>query len=97
MVIFAIAIKTDEEGNRTAVHNAFDPDCVLELFQSGKKVRSITGREYKARDFCRMVEYAAGRYDIDIDDAEKVFPVKTRKRCLFYDLFARLRRFFGRI
>lgn len=88
---------TDEEGKKTAVHNSFDPDCVLELFRSGKTVRSITGREYKAKDFCRMVEYAAGRYDIGIDDAEKVFPAKTGKKGLFYNLIARLRRFFGLI
>ena len=64
---------TDEDGGMTAVHNAFDPDTVLECFRGGGTVTSITGREYGAEDFCRMVEYAAGMYDVQIDDAEKVF------------------------
>lgn len=64
---------TDEEGHLTAVHNAFDPDSVLQAFLQGETVTSITGMEYDANDFCRMAEYAAGRYDIGIDDAEQVF------------------------
>ena len=57
----------------TAVHNAFDPSAVICAFAEGRTVTSITGCEYSPADFCRMVEYAAGMYDIGIDDAEKVF------------------------
>ena len=64
---------TDENGSMTAVHNAFKPLDVLELFESGSPVTSITGLEYNAEDFCAMVDYAAGRGDISIDEAEKVF------------------------
>ena len=64
---------TDKDGRLTAVHNAFDPSSVLESFSEGKTVTSITGTRYDALDFCRMVEYAAGKYDLQIDDAEKVF------------------------
>lgn len=71
---------TDEKGSVTAVHNSFDPVCTLELFEEGKTVTSITGREYTAADFCRMTEYAAGRYDIQIDDAEKVFGAQKKKK-----------------
>ena len=54
------------------MHNAFDPFDALNAFSRGKTITSITGREYDARDFCRMVEYAAGMADIRIDDAEAV-------------------------
>ena len=64
---------TDWAGDMTAVHNAFDPSDVLRDFAKGRTVTSITGREYSARDFCEMVEYAAGRRDISISDAECVF------------------------
>ena len=57
----------------TTVHNAFDPFDVLEAFYYGKTITSITGRQYDAKDFCRMVEYAAGRGEIGFDVAEKVF------------------------
>ncbi len=71
---------TNERGGMTAVHNAFDPSVVLERFAAGKTVTSITGREYDARDFCRMVEYAAGMADIQIDEAEKVFGGRAKKK-----------------
>ena len=58
---------TDEGGCKTAVHNAFDPFDVLDAFSRGKTITSITGREYDARDFCRMVEYAAGMAEIGIE------------------------------
>lgn len=58
--------------NITAVHNSFDPSSVLELIRDGKKFTSITGREYGAKDFCRMVESAAETVDIQIDDAERL-------------------------
>lgn len=64
---------TDENGALTVVRNAFDPFAVLERFYNGDTVDSITGFRYTARDFCRMVEYAAGRGEINIDDAQKVF------------------------
>lgn len=71
---------TDEAGNKTIVHNSFDPSVVLEIFLEGGGVDSITGREYDALDFCRMVEYAAGKGDIGIDDAEKVFGDRPKKK-----------------
>lgn len=71
---------TDENGLLTAVHNSFDPSSVLAAFASGKIVTSITGREYDAPDFCRMVEYAAGMVDIQIDYAEKVFGARPKKK-----------------
>ncbi len=71
---------TDENGSMTAVYNSFDPVCTLEIFADGGTVTSITGCEYNAEDFCRMVEYAAGMHDIQIDDAEKVFGEKKKKK-----------------
>ncbi len=71
---------TDNDGGMTAVHNAFDPSCVLESFADGDTVTSITGREYDASDFCEMVEYASGLRDIQIDDAEKVFRGRSKKK-----------------
>lgn len=71
---------TDEKGLLTAVHNAFDPDSVLALFAKGQTVTSITGREYDALDFCRMVEYAAGLVNIQIDEAEQVFGSRPKKK-----------------
>ena len=70
----------DEAGRLTAVHNSFDPCAVLERFAEGRTVTSITGFEYGAKDFCRMVEYAAGAVDIRIDDAERVFGGRTKKK-----------------
>jgi len=70
---------TDKDGNMTAVHNAFDPLSVLWAFSKGTTVTSITGREYDAEDFCRMVEYAEGMYNIGIDEAEKVFGDRPKK------------------
>ena len=64
---------TDENGAMTLVHNSFDPYGLLEVFREGRTVTSITGRRYSARDFCRLVEYAAGKGEMDIDDAEKLF------------------------
>ena len=64
---------TDKDGDKTAVHNAFDPSDVLRDISKGRTFLSITGREYSARDFCEMVEYAAGRGNISISDAERVF------------------------
>ena len=63
---------TDKNGCKTAVHNAFDPFDVLNAFSRGETITSITGREYDAQVFCRMVEYAAGMSDIGINDAEAV-------------------------
>ena len=64
---------TDKDGNQTVVHNAFDPRDVLRELRDGRTVTSITGREYDALCFCRMVEYAAGRGTIGMGDAEEVF------------------------
>ena len=64
---------TDASGRLTAVHNAFDPWVVLDLFGGGGVVRSITGRRYDPEDFCRMVAYAAGKGDLNIDEAERAF------------------------
>lgn len=71
---------TDKDGSLTAVHNSFDPSSTLKSFSEGSTVRSITGKEYTALDFCKMVEYAAGKYDIQIDDAEKVFGTYEKKK-----------------
>ncbi|MBO4566916.1 MAG: hypothetical protein J5695_06790 [Bacteroidales bacterium] len=71
---------TDGNGVMTAVHNSFDPDSVLRIFAAGKTVTSITGREYDAKDFCRMVEYASGMVDVQIDYAEKVFGDRPKKK-----------------
>ncbi len=68
---------TDEAGRMTIVHNSFDPSVILELVHERRTLRSITGRCYGARDFCRMVEYAAGKGELGIDDAEIVFGMKT--------------------
>ena len=83
-----------ENGVLTAVHNAFDPSYVIEAFYNGQTVTSITGYEYSAIDFCRMVEYAAYSVDINIDGAEKIFPKKKEQKdkklsraYFFYDEF----------
>lgn len=64
---------TTENGVKTYVRNAFDPDVVANIFDKGGTVTSITGRVYGPRDFCVMVEYAATLGGADIDDAEAVF------------------------
>jgi len=71
---------TDEAGALTAVHNAFDPDSVISAFADGRTVTSITGREYDAKDFCRMVGYAADMANIQIDYAERVFVDQPKKK-----------------
>ncbi|MBQ9545295.1 MAG: hypothetical protein IJV00_09230 [Clostridia bacterium] len=71
---------TDKNKNMSAVHNSFDPCSVLERFENGETVTSITGFEYDAADFCRMVEYAARMGDVQIDDAEKVFRGREKKK-----------------
>ena len=73
---------TDQAGRKTAVHNAFEPFGVLEAFQNGQLITSVTGCEYDAEAFCRMVEYAAGRGDISIEQAEKVFDVFLKQEML---------------
>ena len=70
---------TDEDGCKTAVHNAFDPFDVLDSFSRGETIGSITGREYNAQDFCRMVEYAAGMADIGMNDVEAVFGTDKKR------------------
>ena len=71
---------TDDRGCKTALHNSFDPVSVLYAFRKGQKVTSITGREYDAKDFCRMVEYAADMVNAQIDEAERVFGPGEQKR-----------------
>ena len=71
---------TDENGGLTAVHNAFDPSYVLDALSRGETVSSISGFEYGARDFCEMVEYAAGKGNINIDEAEMVFSDRGKKK-----------------
>ena len=71
---------TDENGCKTAVHNAFDPFDVLDAFGRGETITSITGREYDALDFCRVVEYAAGISDISISDAEIVLGSDKKRK-----------------
>ncbi len=62
-----------ENGGFTVVHNAFDPYDELEAFSKNEALLSVTGYEYNALDFCRMVEYASRFADISIDCAEKIF------------------------
>lgn len=71
---------TDKSGNLTAVHNAFDPSSVLYAFSKGESITSITGTEYDALDFCKMVEYAQGLYNIQIDEAERVFGDRKKNK-----------------
>ena len=71
---------TREGGSMTAVHNAFDPFYVLEAFRGGETVTSVTGLEYDAKGFCRMIEYAADMVNINIDDAERVFGGRAKKK-----------------
>ena len=71
---------TDENGLKTAVHNAFDPEVVLECFSEGRTITSISGLEYDAKDFCKMVEYAAGMGNIGIETAEEVFRNRPEKK-----------------
>lgn len=71
---------TARDGRRAAVRGAFDPDAAVEEFAKGRLLTSITGREYDARDFCRMAEYAAGLGEIAIDDAERVFGGEAKKK-----------------
>ena len=71
---------TDENGQLTVVHNSFYAYDVLDLFYDGHTVTSITGFEYNAKDFCRMVEYTVGKCDVSIGDAEKVFGDWKRKK-----------------
>ena len=70
---------TDESGVMTIVCNAFDPRTAMEAFQEGRSLFSITGKEYTEADFCRMVVFAAGRGEITIDEAEKVFVERDQK------------------
>lgn len=70
---------TDENGFMTTVHNAFDPRDVIEMFYKGKTVTSITGREYSPIDFCKVVEYAAGMFEIGINTAETILGDKEKK------------------
>ena len=67
-----------ENGSVTAVHNAFVPEDVLQAFRAGRTVSSITGKHYTAKDFCRMVEYAADKGDVGIDDAERAFGAREK-------------------
>ena len=71
---------TDESGQMTVVHNSFYAYDVLDLFYDGHTVTSITGFEYSVKDFCRMVKYAAGKGDLSISDAEKVFGDRRNKK-----------------
>ena len=71
---------TDEDEILTAVHNSFDPSSVLQAFSNGELITSITGREYDAKDFCLLVEYAAGKGCLQIDEAERVFGEREKKK-----------------
>ena len=70
----------DESGLKASVRSAFDPSDALKLFANGKTVTSITGFRYDARDFCRMIEYAAQNGCVDIDGAERVFGDRKEKK-----------------
>ena len=71
---------TDENGSLTALHNSFEPLGALDVFRGGGTLTSITGLEYDARDFCELVAYAVGMVDVQIDDAERVFCGRPKKK-----------------
>ena len=71
---------TDENGFMSAIHNAFDPESVLYCFRRGETITSITGFEYDAKDFCRMVDYASDLVNAGIDDAERVFGGRAKSK-----------------
>ena len=71
---------TDENGGMTVVHNAFEPFDALDCFSRGETITSITGREYDARDFCEMIEYAAGMGEINVSDAESIFGARPKEK-----------------
>lgn len=73
---------TDKSGRLTVIHNSFYSYDVLDLFYDGRTVTSITGFEYNAKDFCLLVEYAAGMGVISISDAEKVFGDRPKKKVI---------------
>ena len=62
------------------IHNAFDPDHVIDAFAKGENVGSITGKSYNAKEFCRMIEYAVDDlYDTDIAYVEGAIAVEKLK------------------
>ncbi len=61
----------DESGVILTIHNAFDPQHVLEAFSQERTVASITGKKYGPREFCVMLAFAAERFsDTDISYVE---------------------------
>ena len=64
----------------SSIHNAFDPDRVIEAFSKGESVRAITGKAYNAEEFCRVIEYAANNPgDTDISYVEGALAVGKLK------------------
>lgn len=56
----------------TTIHNAWETIEILETFSTGGQIKSITGRKYNAKDFCKFVERASGYGNINIDEAERL-------------------------
>ncbi|MBP5236775.1 MAG: hypothetical protein J6128_04495 [Clostridia bacterium] len=63
----------DENDIVTTVRHAFEPAKVFESFSKGETVTSYTGRTYSPEDFCRLVEYNAGKGNCSIEKAETAF------------------------
>ncbi len=62
------------------IHNAFDPSAVLKAFAKGKTVNSISGKEYEAKEFCEMLDFAATKhFDTDISYVEGAMAVEKMK------------------
>lgn len=71
-----------KDGDRlvSTIHNAFDPENVLEAFAKGNFISSISGKAYDAKAFCLMIEFAAGHlYDTDISYVEGALAVEKLK------------------
>ena len=64
----------------TVIHNAFDPSDVLKKFAKGNTVNSISGKEYEAKEFCEMLDFAATKhFDTDISYVEGAMAVEKMK------------------
>ena len=67
-------------GSFVSIHNAFDPYNVIKSFAKGYSVRSISGKEYDAEEFCKMLEFMIDHYtDTDISYLEGAMAVKKLK------------------
>ena len=71
---------SDGIGIVTVIHNAFDPAFVLETFESGQTVESVTLTRYDLQAFCEMLAFAAVHFsDTDIGYVEGAMAVERLK------------------